>query len=80
MLGSQVFITTMIKLTTGPTINDPTSGMRIINSKLIKDYAYELNRKPEPDTLAYQMKKGYKGKKYKLRWKIVLLVQVFIQE
>ena len=51
MLGSRL-ITAMIKLTTGQKINDPTSGMRIINRKLIKDYAYELNRKPEPDNLA----------------------------
>lgn len=61
MVGSRL-ITAMIKLTTGQKINDPTSGMRIINRKLIKDYAYELNRKPEPDTLAYQMKKGFKVK------------------
>lgn len=62
MLGSRL-ITAMIKLTTGQKINDPTSGMRIINRKLIKDYAYELNRKPEPDTLAYQMKKGFQSER-----------------
>lgn len=56
MLGSRI-ITAMIKLTTGIVVNDPTSGMRIINRKLIKDYAFEMNRKPEPDTLAYQIKK-----------------------
>lgn len=78
MLGSRI-ITAMIKLTTGATINDPTSGMRIINKELIKDYAFELNRKPEPDTLAFQIKKVIKQKKYKLKWKIDLLVQVFIQ-
>lgn len=61
MLGSRI-ITLMIKITTGVTINDPTSGMRIINKELIRDYAFELNRKPEPDTLAFQIKKGYKVK------------------
>lgn len=61
MLGSRI-ITFVIKLTTGVTINDPTSGMRIINKELIKDYAFEPNRKPEHDTLAFQMKKGYKVK------------------
>lgn len=66
MVGSRL-ITTMIKLTTGQKINDPTSGMRIINRKLIKDYAYELNRKPEPDTLAYQMKKGFKVKEIQVK-------------
>ena len=66
MVGSRL-ITTIIKLTTGQKINDPTSGMRIINRKLIKDYAYELNRKPEPDTLAYQMKKGFKVKEIQVK-------------
>lgn len=66
MLGSRL-MTAMIKLTTGQKINDPTSGMRIINRKLIKDYAYELNRKPEPDTLAYQMKKGFRVKEIQVK-------------
>ena len=66
MLGSRI-ITAMIKLTTGATINDPTSGMRIINKELIKDYAFELNRKPEPDTLAFQIKKGYKAKEVQVK-------------
>ncbi len=61
MLGSRI-ITFAIKLTTGKKINDPTSGMRIINKKYIKDYAFEINRKPEPDTLAFQIKKGAKVK------------------
>ena len=66
MLGSRI-ITTMIKLTTGTVVNDPTSGMRIINRKLIKDYAFEMNRKPEPDTLAYQIKKGFKVKEVQVK-------------
>ena len=66
MLGSRI-ITAMIKITTGVKINDPTSGMRIINRELIKDYAFELNRKPEPDTLAFQIKKGYKVKEVQVK-------------
>lgn len=61
MLGSRI-ITWMIQLTTGKKVTDPTSGMRMINRELIKDYAFELNRKPEPDTLAYQIKRGYQVK------------------
>lgn len=61
MLGSRI-ISWMIQLTTGKKVTDPTSGMRMINRELIKDYAFEINRKPEPDTLAYQMKRGYKVK------------------
>lgn len=66
MLGSRI-ITIMIKITTGKVITDPTSGMRMINRELIKDYAFEMNRKPEPDTLAYQIKKGYKTKEIQVK-------------
>ena len=30
--------------------------------KMIEDYAYHMNRKPEPDTLVYQMNHGAKIK------------------
>lgn len=61
MLGSRI-ITFIIKLTTKAVITDPTSGMRALNKKMIKDYALEMNRRPEPDTLAYQIKHGAKVK------------------
>lgn len=57
MLGSRI-ISFLIRLTTGKKITDPTSGMRMLNRKMLYDYAYNMNRKPEPDTLAYQMRKG----------------------
>lgn len=66
MMGSRL-ITGIIKLTTGVVIHDPTSGMRIINRKLIKDYAYKLNQAPEPDTLVFQMKKGFKVKEIQVK-------------
>lgn len=66
MLGSRM-ISFAIKITTGKMITDPTSGMRMIDRELIKDYAYEINRKPEPDTLAYQIKKGYKVKEIQVQ-------------
>lgn len=61
MLGSRI-ITFIIKITTRTTITDPTSGMRALNRRMIKDYALEMNRRPEPDTLAYQIKHGAKVK------------------
>lgn len=61
MLGSRL-ITFLIKMKTGVKVTDPTSGMRMLNRTMINDYAYNMNRKPEPDTLAYQIKKGYKVK------------------
>jgi len=57
MIGSRI-ITALIKLKTGQTINDPTSGMRMLDRQNIYDYAYNMNSRPEPDTLARQMKKG----------------------
>ena len=54
--------------------------MRIINKELIKDYAFEMNRKPEPDTLAFQIKKGYKAKEVQVKMETDWLEQVFIQE
>ena len=66
MLGSRL-ITLLIKLTTGMKINDPTSGMRMINKKMLYDYSYNMNRKPEPDTLAYQLRKGAKVKEIQVK-------------
>ena len=43
-------------------IKDPTSGMRMINRRMIFDYAYSMNRQPEPDTLVYQLRRGAKIK------------------
>lgn len=57
MIGSRL-ITTAIKLTTGITVKDPTSGMRAIDKKLITEFAFNMNYPPEPDTIAYQIRKG----------------------
>lgn len=57
MIGSRL-ITLSIKLTTGITVKDPTSGMRAIDRKLIQEFAFNMNYPPEPDTIAYQLRKG----------------------
>lgn len=59
MIGSRI-ISGCIFFKTGKRINDPTSGLRMLNRKMMKDYAYNINRKPEPDTLAYQLRQGAK--------------------
>lgn len=61
MMGSRI-IGTLIKLKTGKVINDPTSGMRMFNRSMMKDYAYNMNRQPEPDTLTHMMLQGAKVK------------------
>lgn len=55
MLGSRL-ISFAIKLTTGKKITDPTSGMRLFNKEMIKEFATSMNYGPEPDTVAFLIK------------------------
>ena len=57
MLGSWLIATAM-HMTTGRKLTDPTSGMRLFNSKMIKEFAMDANYTPEPDTISYLMKNG----------------------
>lgn len=59
MLGNNM-ISTAIKLTTGKTINDSTSGMRMFNRSMLKLLALNINYGPEPDTVSYLLKTGAK--------------------
>lgn len=58
MAGSAL-ITAMIFLTTGKKIQDPTSGMRLFDSKMIPLFAQELDYSPEPDTISLLMRSGF---------------------
>ena len=66
MIGSRL-IATAIKLVTGKTINDPTSGFRAYDRVCIKDYANEMNNPPEPDTLVYMLRKQRKIKEIQVQ-------------
>lgn len=57
MLGSEV-IQLAIKITTGKTIKDPTSGMRAFNKEMIAQLAKGLNYGPEPDTVSFLIKRA----------------------
>ena len=59
MTGSAL-ISTIIRLTTGKKINDPTSGMRLYGKDLIERFSTESDFGPEPDTIAYLMRHGSK--------------------
>lgn len=59
MIGSRL-ITAAIRLTTGVRLTDPTSGMRMFNRELIREFALNLNYGPEPDTVSYLLKQGAK--------------------
>ena len=61
MLGSRI-LTALIKLKTGTTIKDPTSGMRALGRKVIEDFGQSMNFYAEPDTATYLLKNGYKVK------------------
>ena len=66
MIGSR-FIAGAIKLVTGKTISDPTSGFRAYDKACIKDYALEMNNPPEPDTLVYMLRKQRKIKEIQVQ-------------
>lgn len=57
MLGSNM-IQLAIRLSTGKTIHDPTSGMRLVNRRMMKEFAYNMNFGPEPDTISYLLRRG----------------------
>lgn len=57
MMGSRL-IAALIKMTTGVTIKDPTSGMRMFNSRMIERYAHDDTLNPEPESIAYLIRKG----------------------
>lgn len=57
MMGNQM-IQLAIQITTGVTIKDPTSGMRMFNRSMIREFAHNLNYGPEPDTIAYLLRNG----------------------
>lgn len=57
MAGSNI-IEAFIRLTTGKTIKDPTSGMRMFNREMMKAFVYNMNYGPEPDTVSYLIRKG----------------------
>jgi len=59
MIGSAI-IKKAIKITTGCSITDPTSGMRLFNRKMMREFAYNINFGPEPDTISYLIRCGYK--------------------
>ncbi len=59
MLGSHL-ITAAIWLTTGVHVADPTSGMRMFNREMIREFAWNLNYGPEPDTVSFLIRQGAK--------------------
>ena len=61
MLVSRL-LTFLIKLKTGKTVSDPTSGMRALSKNVIKCFADDMNFYAEPDTLCFLIRRGFKVK------------------
>ena len=51
-------ITAAIRLTTGQTLTDPTSGMRLYKNNIIRMFLEHPDFAPEPDTVAHLMRLG----------------------
>lgn len=68
MLGNTL-ISFLIKLTTGKRIGDPTSGMRMFNQELIKQFAMNVNFTPEPDTISFLIRRGFEVKEVQVKMK-----------
>lgn len=58
-VGSKM-ISALIKVTSGVTITDPTSGMRLYSARMIKRFATDFDCAPEPDTVALAARKKYR--------------------
>ena len=61
MIGSSI-LTFLIKVKTGKTIKDPTSGMRALGKEVINEFANSMNYYAEPDAATHLLKKRYKVK------------------
>lgn len=56
-LGGKM-ISAAIWLTTGQSLSDPTSGMRLYGRRIICQFARDSSYAPEPDTVAYMIRMG----------------------
>lgn len=68
MIGSRI-ICGLIKLKTGKTVTDPTSGMRVLGKKVLEDFGNVMNYYAEPDALCHCLKKNYKVKEIQVNMK-----------
>ena len=58
MAGSNLIQASIWLTTGGKTVKDTTSGMRLFNKKIIKQFGYNIHYSPEPDTIAYLLNHG----------------------
>lgn len=68
MLGSRI-ICFFVKLKTGVSVTDPTSGMRALGKNIIRDFSNSMNFYAEPDAMCYCIHHGYKVKEVQVEMK-----------
>lgn len=62
------FFSGLIRLLTGQKISDPTSGLRLVNRKIICRFAFDYPKDyPEPETVVGVIRQGYKVVEYPVR-------------
>lgn len=61
MIGSRM-LCFLIKIKTGKTVTDPTSGMRAVGKKVVLEFSKGMNFFAEPDALCYLIKRGFNTK------------------
>ncbi|MDO5444633.1 MAG: glycosyltransferase family 2 protein [Eubacteriales bacterium] len=59
-------ISAAILMTARKYIGDPTSGMRLYGCRMLDLFANSINFGPEPDTIAYLIRKGYSVEEFQL--------------
>ena len=68
MLGSRI-LCLMIRIKTGKTVHDPTSGMRALGRKVIELFDDSMNFYAEPDALCYLLHHDYDVKEVQVEMK-----------
>ncbi len=65
-----IFISNVIKILSGKKIYDPLSGYRLVNKKIISEFAKKYPKDyPEPETNLAMILKGYKVEEYSMEMK-----------
>lgn len=68
MIGSRL-LCSLIKLKTGKTVTDPTSGMRALGKRVIEIFDESMNFYAEPDAMCYLLRHGYNVKEIQVEMK-----------
>ncbi|MCR4633431.1 MAG: glycosyltransferase family 2 protein [Erysipelotrichaceae bacterium] len=68
MLGSRL-LCLLIKVKTGKTVTDPTSGMRALGKKVIEQFDRSMNFYAEPDAMCYLIHHGFNVKEIQVEMK-----------